>query len=128
MTPTPESNRNPSPEPQLEADTGSVLRFQVLSAIVSGFLCTIVSHPDDVVKTRMQTHIARHTPEYAQYRTYAQTLRTVVVTEGFRALWRGAFFRCVIRVPLGLTVIALVSTYSRPHVARAVEGSRTGAG
>lgn len=105
------------PEAEGGGEQGSGLGLQVVSAIMSGFLCTIVSHPDDVVKTRMQTHITRGTPEYDMYSTYTRTLRTVVANEGFGALWRGAFFRCVIRVPLGLTVIALVSNYSRPHVA-----------
>jgi len=103
-----------------EEEAGSGLGLRVVSAMGSGFVCTILSHPDDVVKTRMQTHITKGTPEFEAYRSYTQTIRTVVKEEGFRGLWRGAFFRCVIRVPLGLTVIAVVSSHVRPHADAAV--------
>ena len=45
-----------------------------------GAACTIVSHPDDVIKTRMQTHL-RGSPHFGTYAGYWNT--------GKGATWEG---------------------------------------
>jgi len=88
-----------------------------IASIGVGFLCTIVSHADDVVKTRQQTRLVASPGASADpYRSYWSALRHVLKQEGAHALWRGAFWRCCVRVPLGLTVINAVHPRIRPHV------------
>ena len=101
----------------------------LLSSISVGFLCTIISQPDDVVKTRQQTRIAGPSAASAApstsaaaagnaslspYRSYWGSITHVASTEGAHALWRGAFWRCCVRVPLGLSVINFVHPRLRP--------------
>lgn len=93
---------------------------KIVSAMLGGFACTIVSHPDDVIKTRMQTHLS-DSPKYASYSSYMATGREIVRNEGFAALYKGALFRCCLRVPLGLSVVLLTSTWSRPEIQRILE-------
>mmetsp|Transcript_79697 Transcript_79697/g.155963 ORF Transcript_79697/g.155963 Transcript_79697/m.155963 type:complete len:358 (-) Transcript_79697:294-1367(-) len=97
-------------------------------SVAVGVLCTVVSHPDDVVKTRQQTRLASSSAARAvaslskwgvannPYQSYASALRHVVATEGSLALFKGATWRCCVRVPLGLTVINFVHPRIRPHV------------
>lgn len=91
----------------------------LVSSICVGFLCTLVSHPDDVVKTRQQTRITGG-GEASSRRCYdggyLSSLRHIAMSEGTGALWRGAFWRCCVRVPLGLSVINIVHPRLRPFV------------
>ena len=77
---------------------------QVAGAVLGGIACTVVSHPDDVIKTRMQTHL-KGAAEYSSYPTYAASGLRVWRHEGLGALYNGAAFRCLLRVPLGLSLI-----------------------
>lgn len=85
---------------------------QVVGAVLGGICCTVVSHPDDVVKTKMQTHL-RGSPYFGTYHTFVGTLTHVYKTEGVAALFSGAAFRCLLRVPLGLSVIIVSGTWMR---------------
>ena len=60
---------------------------------------------------------AAHMPTH---RSYMATGLHVLREEGLAALYRGAFFRCVVRVPLGLSLIAPSSGWARPRVERAI--------
>merc|ERR1719161_2598680 len=84
------------------------------SSIAVGFLCTIISHPDDVVKTRQQTRLHA----IKDYGSYHNSLFTIARTEGISALFKGAVFRCCLRVPFGLAVINTVHPLLRPEVSR----------
>jgi len=95
---------------------------QILSAASCGFLCTIISHPDDVVKTRMQTHL-RDSSKFTLYSSYSQTMWYLLKNEGFSSLYRGWIFRCCIRVPLGLSVIVCSSQFFRPYVQHFFRGT-----
>ena len=92
----------------------------LVSSIGVGFACTIISQPDDVVKTRQQTRIG--TAFTGAYRSYLGSIAHVASTEGARALWRGAFWRCCVRVPLGLSVINYVHPRLRPFAEAACGG------
>jgi hypothetical protein len=87
-----------------------------LASIVVGFLCTIVSHPDDVLKTQQQTRLSTYGSNGDSYRSYLSAFRHVAQNDGMRTLWRGAVWRCCVRVPLGLTVINTVHPRIRPYV------------
>jgi hypothetical protein len=80
----------------------------ILSSISVGFICTILSHPDDVVKTRQQTRIPSNKVINSEYQTYFSSLKHVAKNEGVLALWKGSFWRCCVRVPLGLAVINVI--------------------
>merc|ERR1711971_182991 len=84
------------------------LLVQIISAATCGFLCTIISHPDDVVKTRMQTHLV-DSSKFGLYNSYSGTMMYLIRNEGTSSLFRGWIFRCCIRVPLGLSVIVCSS-------------------
>ena len=84
--------------------TKAGLASQVAGAVLGGLACTAISHPDDVIKTRMQTHL-RGSAGYAEYTSFIASGRHIVQHEGFAALFNGAAFRCLLRVPLGLSVI-----------------------
>ena len=90
----------------------------LVSSICVGFLCTLVSHPDDVVKTRQQTRITGGGGASSRRYDggYLSSLRHIAMSEGTGALWRGAFWRCCVRVPLGLSVINIVHPRLRPFV------------
>ena len=92
---------------------------QVAGAVLGGVVCTLVSHPDDVVKTRMQTHL-HGSARYRAYASYAGTMATIVREEGAGALFRGAAFRCLLRVPLGLSVILVSGAWMRERAERAL--------
>lgn len=96
------------------------LGTKIFSAMLGGFVCTIVSHPDDVIKTRMQTHLI-DSPKYSRYSSYIATWKDIVRNEGFGALYKGALFRCCLRVPLGLSVVLITSNWSRPQIQRLFE-------
>ena len=68
------------------------------------------------IKTRMQTHL-RGTPSYATYPTYVATGLNVLRHEGVGALFNGAAFRCLLRVPLGLSVILVSGQWMRARLA-----------
>jgi hypothetical protein len=91
---------------------------QIAGAVLGGIACTAVSHPDDVVKTRMQTHL-RGSSLYASYATFAGSMLHVLRAEGLSALYRGAAFRCLLRVPLGLSVIIVSGSAMRERAERA---------
>ncbi|KAL1530045.1 hypothetical protein AB1Y20_000968 [Prymnesium parvum] len=91
------------------------LKHQVVGAVCGGVICTIISHPDDVIKTRMQTHL-KGSEKCAHYATYTASARYIVQTEGITALFRGSFFRCLLRVPLGLSVIIVASSWLRAKI------------
>jgi len=98
-----------------------------VASVVVGVACTLVSHPDDVVKTRQQTRIVAELSGAAAtgadpYRSYWGSLRHVYRGEGLGALFKGSFWRCCVRVPLGLTVINWVHPRLRPAVQDALEG------
>ena len=76
-----------------------------------------VSHPDDVIKTRMQTHL-RGSPMHDCYASYTATGLHILRTEGLGALFHGAAFRCLLRVPAGLSVIIVFSSALRERIAR----------
>ena len=69
------------------------------------------------IKTRMQTHL-RGTPSYANYPTYVATGLHVLRHEGVGALFNGAAFRCLLRVPMGLSVIIVSGTMMREEAER----------
>lgn len=85
---------------------------QIAGAVLGGIACTAVSHPDDVIKTRMQTHL-RGSPDYASYSGFLASGRRILQSEGLGALFRGAAFRCLLRVPLGLSVIMVSGSAMR---------------
>jgi len=99
------------------------LSSQIAGAVLGGVACTVVSHPDDVVKTRMQTHI-RGSPHFDSYATFAGSLRHVLRNEGLAALFRGAAFRCLLRVPLGLSVIIVSGAWMRERAGGREKESR----
>ena len=88
------------------------LRAQVCGAVLGGIACTVISHPDDVIKTRMQTHL-RGAPQYSSYATFAGSAKHIVSSEGLGALYRGSAIRCLLRVPLGLSVISVSGSWMR---------------
>ena len=88
------------------ASSPPTLGAQLAGAVLGGVACTVVSHPDDVVKTRMQTHL-QGSKLYGTYATFLGSARHVLSHEGLGALFRGAAFRCLLRVPLGLSVIVV---------------------
>ena len=94
---------------------------QIAGAVAGGLLCTSVSHPDDVIKTRQQTHL-RGSAKFDQYTGYVRAARSVVREEGVRALFRGAAFRCLLRVPLGLSLIMVSSGAMRARLCEAKKG------
>ena len=96
------------------------LTSQIVGAILGGFACTIISHPDDVVKTRMQTHL-RGAPLFGTYATFAGSAAHVLRKEGLSTLFHGAAFRCLLRVPLGLSVIIVSGSWMRERAERAWE-------
>ena len=98
------------------------LRAQVAGAVLGGIACTAISHPDDVAKTRMQTHL-RGSPLYATYATFSGSITHVARSEGLSALYRGAVFRCLLRVPLGLSVIIVSGTWMRQWAERRLGSS-----
>ena len=85
--------------------------------MLGGIACTVVSHPDDVIKTRMQTHL-RGSSQYEKYATYGGSMMRVLREEGFGTLFRGAAFRCLLRVPLGLSVIIVSGSWMRERAER----------
>lgn len=91
-----------------QPDLGS----QIVGAVLGGIACTVVSHPDDVIKTRMQTHM-RGSAGHQTYATFAGSLLHVWKSEGHGALFKGAAFRCLLRVPLGLSVIIVSGNWMR---------------
>ena len=94
-------------------DSSPGLGAQIAGAVLGGMACTVVSHPDDVIKTRMQTHLQGASPEYAKYSTFAGSGRHIWTAEGLSALYKGAAFRCLLRVPLGLSVIIVSGNWLR---------------
>ena len=96
---------------------GGTLSSQVAGGVLGGIVCTVVSHPDDVVKTRMQTHL-KGSPLYSTYATFPGSLMHILKTEGLSALYRGAAFRCLLRVPMGLSVIIVSGTMMREEAER----------
>lgn len=120
-----------------------------VASVAVGVLCTVVSHPDDVVKTRQQTRITSagrfeasmgatgvtaavgaSPPLKDPYRSYAGAMRFVYASEGKLALFKGSMWRCFVRVPLGLTVINWVHPRIRPLVEDLVgaQGGRSESG
>mmetsp|Transcript_81017 Transcript_81017/g.230024 ORF Transcript_81017/g.230024 Transcript_81017/m.230024 type:complete len:327 (-) Transcript_81017:31-1011(-) len=119
--------------------------LRILASSMSvGFMCTVISQPDDVVKTRMQSHLPPSRASsssaakgaasgaasdsaaervYQKYRGYLASFRTVSAEEGVAALWRGWVWRCCVRVPLGLAVINMAHPHVRPHVAALLPNS-----
>ena len=119
--------------------------LRILASSMSvGFMCTVISQPDDVVKTRMQSHLPPSRASsssaakgaasgatsdsaaergYQKYRGYLASFRTVSAEEGVAALWRGWVWRCCVRVPLGLAVINMAHPHLRPHVAALLPNS-----
>ena len=93
------------------------LGSQVVGAVLGGVACTVVSHPDDVIKTRMQTHL-KGSPMNPTYATFAGSGMHVLRTEGLGALFNGAAFRCLLRVPLGLSVIIVSGSWMRARAER----------
>uniref|UniRef100_A0A7S1U8J2 Mitochondrial carrier protein n=1 Tax=Phaeomonas parva TaxID=124430 RepID=A0A7S1U8J2_9STRA len=93
----------------------------VVGACLGGVACTAVSHPDDVIKTRMQTHL-RGSQLHGAYGSYLSSLRYILQTEGVAALFKSAAIRCLVRVPLGLTVITLSSSVFRKALEPAFAG------
>ena len=107
---------------QVESTVGAqapreTLASQLAGATLGGIACTVISHPDDVAKTRMQTHIAG-SPLHSAYATFSGTLLKVAREEGVSALFRGAAFRCLLRVPLGLSVIIVSGDWMRKQAER----------
>ena len=94
------------------------LTSQIIGAVLGGVACTIISHPDDVVKTRMQTHL-RGAALFGTYATFAGSAAHVLRSEGLSALFHGAAFRCLLRVPLGLSVIIVSGGWMRERAERA---------
>jgi len=97
---------------------------QVAGAVLGGIACTAISHPDDVIKTRMQTHL-RGSAGFADYPGYLASGRHLLRREGLRSLFHGASFRCLLRVPLGLSVIIVSGSAMRW---RLEEGERAAQG
>mmetsp|Transcript_6147 Transcript_6147/g.23918 ORF Transcript_6147/g.23918 Transcript_6147/m.23918 type:complete len:300 (+) Transcript_6147:230-1129(+) len=85
---------------------------KIAGACIGGIACTLVSHPDDVIKTRMQTHL-RGDSHFSAYSSYLSTGMHIVKNEGVHALFYGSIARCFIRVPLGLSIITLSSPMIR---------------
>ena len=98
------SARNSGSERADGATARAGLASQVAGAVLGGLACTAISHPDDVIKTRMQTHL-RGSAGYASYASFLGSGRYILQQEGLGALFNGAAFRCLLRVPLGLSVI-----------------------
>ena len=64
------------------------------SGCVAGGIATAVTHPADVVKTRMQLDTGDGT---RGRRTLLQTMRAIAAADGVRGFWRGAAPRLVKR-------------------------------
>ena len=79
-----------------------------------------------MIKTRQQTHL-RGSPKFEQYTGYARAARAVIREEGVGALFRGAAFRCLLRVPLGLSLIMVSSGEMRARLCEAKKGGGGGA-
>ena len=69
--------------PDLSAD-----QARLVGTFTCGPLCSMLSHPPDTIKTCLQGDV-----EGAKYKTYGQTVRTLVQERGVRALWAGAPWR-----------------------------------
>ena len=68
------------------------LASQVAGAVLGGLACTAISHPDDVIKTRMQTQ----TPtSLTRYTSVLHGLLEVTRHEGLWALYRGTTARAL---------------------------------
>jgi hypothetical protein len=61
---------------------------RLAGTFIAGPICSICSHPPDTLKTCLQGDV-----EGAKYRTYGQTLNTLVAERGVRSLWAGAPWR-----------------------------------
>ena len=88
------------------------LGAQVVGAVLGGVACTVVSHPDDVIKTRMQTHL-KGSSQFDAYASFGRSGLHMIRTEGLAALFKGAAIRCLLRVPLGLSVIIVSGNWMR---------------
>jgi len=102
-------------------DGGPRLAAQVAGAVLGGVACTAVSHPDDVIKTRMQTHL-RGSPHFSAYPSYSRSGLHILRHEGLAALFKGSAFRCLLRVPLGLSLIICSGEAIREGVAERRRG------
>ena len=65
----------------------------------------------------MQTHL-KVSPLHSTYSTFAGSLAHILKTEGLGALYRGAAFRCLLRVPMGLSVIIVSGSIMREEAER----------
>lgn len=105
----------------LQFEEGSI-STQIVAASTSGCLCCLLSHPDDVIKTRMQTHIKKESAEYKKFSGYFATGKVIIQQEGIRYLYRGWVWRCLIRVPMGNPVVILSANWFRPHFENTLTG------
>ena len=120
------SARNSGSERADGATARAGLASQVAGAVLGGLACTAISHPDDVIKTRMQTHL-RGSAGYASYASFLGSGRYILQHEGLRALFNGAAFRCLLRVPLGLSVIIVTGSALRERLETRDRSSSIGA-
>ena len=91
----------------------------LVASVVVGLFCTVISHPDDVVKTRQQTRLALPGSK-SPYSSYVSTIAHVVQTEGIATLYNGWVWRCCVRVPFGLALVNFVHPRLRPKVESAL--------
>ena len=98
-----------------DARAKSSILPQVVGAVLGGIACTAISHPDDVIKTRMQTYL-RGSDGFAEYPNFLTSGRRILQREGLAALYQGAAFRCLLRVPLGLSVIIVSGNAIRERI------------
>ena len=61
---------------------------RLVGTFIAGPICSICSHPPDTIKTCLQGDV-----EGAKYRSYGQTMSTLVAERGVRSLWAGAPWR-----------------------------------
>ena len=81
--------------------------------ILAGVVAGAATNPMDLVKTRLQ--VARADPATFQYAGAVDCARTILRTEGARALFDGTAARCLTVTPR-LTLVVLVKDALMPHL------------
>jgi solute carrier family 25, member 38 len=104
------STPTPKAEPKYAKQLGMAVNFT--AGALGGGLATMLTQPQDVVKTRMQIYSRAgmsigQDVSSRQYRTVTQTVRTVMREEGVYGFFRGAYPRFLKRI-LGSAITWMV--------------------